>query len=107
MASPSKAVIAAMKLSKATGLSALAAMVMPDGTGEGVFVNVGYAELAPEDAEIIAGTILRDTLRQSIETIDDCTCGGGAARIARLTAALEVLERDGAKLTGTQWEDLH
>lgn len=80
-----------------TGMPALVALAIDDGEG-GVFIQAAYEEMRPEDAEFVAGTILRDVRRQMEG--QDHSCPLCEARLARIKDALEVLERDGAKPTG-------
>lgn len=83
----------------ASGLDIMLASAQDDGEG-GVFIQVGYAGLALEDAEYVAATILRDIRKQMAENQDPGHCEACARAFARVTAAIAALEIDGARPTG-------
>lgn len=88
---------AAAALRRLHGLPVLVAAAVDDGD-DGVFIPVAY-EMTVEEAELTAGTILRD-IRSQLEEGEPGHCDACASRYKRVTEALEILERDGAKPTG-------
>lgn len=93
-------------LAQHTGYGALVGFIEDDGSGSGVFVQLGYTGLSIEDAEFVAGTLLRDLQRQ-LTGPNSHDCDECRRRVARISDALAAIERDGAMPTGLTRERTH
>ncbi|MFZ3008532.1 MAG: hypothetical protein WA047_20405 [Phenylobacterium sp.] len=105
MGSQIEAADAAKALHRQTGYGVAVAFVRPDETGDGAYVQLAYGHLPSEDGEYVASTLLRDIKRVMEE--NPHRCDACLARMARITDALAILERDGGVPTGRKPGGVH
>jgi len=103
-AKPFTALEEAARLHAENALPVVVAAAVDDGEG-GVFIQLATAGLSTEDAEFVAGTMLREILRHMQK--GGCDCPSCARRERRVRDALKALQRDGAVPTGESRGGLH
>lgn len=106
MDKPSAAARAVATIHAASGDGVVVGVVQDDGTGKGVFVDVAFQNIRLEDCEFFVATLLRNYVL-AVEEDPLPVCESCREGLSRLTDALAVLERDGAKPTGLTREARH